>query len=163
MAALAGKGASFFVSGSYVATDIWDNPNSDQETAKADKEFAREVLGFNWRVGQASVTGEAYQVATRFKDFTKGEYKFHNELNPDFYAVESPDSFYPADNSKCATFMRYSENNLIAGTVYDSGEHRAVVIGFPFETIKGLGGRQSLMKQVLDFFADPSPLRNKSK
>ena len=55
------------------------------------------------------------------------------------------------------------ENNLIAGTVYDSGEHRAVVIGFPFETIKGLGGRQSLMKQVLDFFADPSPLRNKSK
>ena len=146
-----------------MATDIWDNPNSDQETAKADKEFAREVLGFNWRVGQASVTGEAYQVATRFKDFTKGEYKFHNELNPDFYAVESPDSFYPADNSKCATFMRYSENNLIAGTVYDSGEHRAVVIGFPFETIKGLGGRQSLMKQVLDFFADPSPLRNKSK
>lgn len=163
MAALASKGTAFFVSGSYVATDIWDNPNSNQETAKADKEFAREVLGFNWRVGQASVTGEAYQVATRFKDFTKGEYKFHNELNPDFYAVESPDSFYPADNSKCATFMRYSENNLIAGTVYDSGEHRAVVIGFPFETIKGLGGRQSLMKQVLDFFADPSPLRNKSK
>jgi len=38
-----------------------------------------------------------------------------------------------------------------------------VVIGFPFETIKGLGGRQSLMKQVLDFFAAPSPLRNKSK
>lgn len=153
MAALASKGTDFFVSGSYVASDIWDNPYSSKETAEADKKFAREVLGFNWRVGQASVTGQAYQVPVRFKQFGKGVYDFYNEYNPDFYAVESPDSFYAADKETGATFMRYSENNLVAGTVFNAPTHKAVVIGFPFETIKGDGSaKYNLMKQVLDYF-----------
>lgn len=144
-------GGSIFVSGAFVATDIWDNPYSDKATAEADKKFAREVLGYNWRVGQASVTGEAYQVPTRFKALGKGVYRFSNERNQDCYAVESPDSFYPADDSKGATFMRYSENNLIAGTAYAPGTYRTVVIGFPFETIDGADSRAHLMKQVTDF------------
>lgn len=144
-------GGSIFVSGAFVATDIWDNPYSDEATAKADKKFASEVLGYNWRVGQASVTGEAYQVGTRYKAFGKGVYSFSNERNQDCYAVESPDSFYPSDDKKGATFMRYSENNLIAGTAYSPGTYRTVVIGFPFETIKGADSRAHLMKQVMDF------------
>lgn len=159
MAEMASRGTAFFVSGSYVATDIWDNPFSSEETAAADKAFAQSVLGFNWRVGQASVTGEAYQVGTRFKDFTSGEYAFSNTLNPEMYAVESPDSFYPANGETTATFMRYSENNLIAGTVMAAPSHRAVVIGFPFETIKSGQERTNLMRQILGFFADPSPVR----
>ncbi len=160
ISALTSAGTDFFISGAYVATDIWDNPNSSEAVAEADKKFAREVLGYNWRVGQASVTGEAYQVQTRFKDFTKGDYRFSNVLNSDCYAVESPDSFYPVDNEKACTFMRYSENNLIAGTLFDNGNYRTAVIGFPFETITDGEGRAHLMKQVLDFFADPSPRRN---
>lgn len=153
MAALAKAGTNFFVSGSYVATDIWDNPYSTPEVADADKKFAQQVLGFNWRIGQASVTGEAYQVPVRFKAFGKGEYEFYNEYNADFYAVESPDSFYPADNATGATFMRYGENNLIAGTAMKAATHKAVVIGFPFETIKGYGkARTHLMTQILRFF-----------
>lgn len=155
MAALANTGTDFFVSGSYVATDIWDNPYSTPEIAEADKKFAQSILGFNWRVGQASVTGEAYQVPVRFKTFGKGEYDFYNRYNSDFYAVESPDSFYPADDKTGATFMRYTENNLIAGTVLKAPTHKCVVIGFPFETIKGEGReRNHLMKQILDFFAE---------
>ena len=153
MAALAKNGTDFFVSGSYVATDIWDNPYSTAAVAEADKKFAQQVLGFNWRVGQASVTGDAYQVPVRFKEFGKGRYDFYNEYNADFYAVESPDSFYPADNATGATFMRYGENNLIAGTVMKDATHKAVVIGFPFETIKGDGSaRNHLMSQILKFF-----------
>ena len=152
IAALTTEGTSFFITGSYIATDLWDNPNSSEEVAKADKEFARNVLGYNWRVGQASVTGEAYQVQTRFKAFTKGDYRFSNTLNEDLYAVESPDSFYPVDNKKGATFMRYTENNLIAGTAYDAGNYRTVCIGFPFESIFDADSRTHLMKQVLDFF-----------
>lgn len=152
MADLAAKGTGFFVSGSYVATDIWDNPYSNAETAEADKKFAREVLGFNWRVGQASVTGQAYEVPCRFKEFGKGTYDFYNEYNPDFYAIESPDSFYPADKATGTTFMRYSENNLVAGTVFSAPTHKAVVIGFPFETIKGDGSAKlNLMNQILKF------------
>lgn len=145
------NGGSVFVSGAFVATDLWDNPNSSEEVAEADRKFATEVLGYHWRVGQASVTGEAYQVATRFDSFTEGDYIFSNELNEDCYAVESPDSFYPADEKKCATFMRYTENNLIAGTAFDNGNYRAVVLGFPFETIYGENERHDLMSQILDF------------
>lgn len=161
IASLTAQGTSFFVSGAYVATDIWDNTNSTEEVAEADKKFAREVLGYNWRVGQATVEGEAYQVQTRFKDFGKGSYDFVTKLSPECYAVESPDSFYPADTAKGATFMRYTENNLVAGTVFDNGNYRTAVMGFPFETIKDAGSRAHLMKQVLDFFTDPSPVNKK--
>lgn len=155
IADLASKGCSFFVSGAFVATDLWDNPYSTPEVAEADKKFATEVLGYNWRVGQASITGEAYQVPTRFKNFTKGEYDFYSQLNEDCYAVESPDSFFPSDSKKGCTFMRYTENNLIAGTAFDADKYRTVVIGFPFETIKGKDARKNLMNQVLNFLVNP--------
>lgn len=145
------KGTCFFVSGAFVATDLWDNPNSTEEIAEADKKFAKDVLGYIWRVGQASVTGEAYEVTSRFKAFTGGEYEFSNTLNSDCYVVESPDSFYPSSD-RGATIMRYSENNLIAGTATDFEKYRTVVIGFPFETIYGSAERNSLMKQILNFF-----------
>ena len=74
----------------------------------------------------------------------------------------TPDSFYAADPERGCTFMRYKENNLVAGTAFDSGKYRTVVVGFPFETIKGAENRNHLMKQILDFFTDPSPRRNSS-
>lgn len=141
-------GGNIFVSGSYVATDLWDN---DRATEK-DRTFAADVLGYKWRVGQASVTGEAYEVQSRFSQFSDLSMSFSNRLNADCYAVESPDSFYPADDDKGATIMRYSENNLIAGTAYDAGAYRTVVIGFPFETIDAADARISLMTQILNFF-----------
>ncbi|MDE6436828.1 MAG: hypothetical protein K2K69_04905 [Muribaculaceae bacterium] len=128
--------------------------------AEADKKFAREVLGFNWRVDQASVEGKVYQVDTRFKDFTKGTYEFASELNGECYAVESPDSFYAADPERGCTLMRYSENNLVAGTAFAADNYKTVVLGFPFETIKDNAQREHLMKQVLNFFGDQQPLRH---
>lgn len=146
------NGGNIFVSGAYVATDLWDNPNSSEAIAKADQEFATKVLGYHWRVGQASVTGEAYEVQSRFKQFNGGEFTFSNEPNADCYTVESPDSFYAVDNNG-STIMRYSENNLVAGTAYAPGKYRTVVIGFPFETIRTDAQRNKLMKQVLDFLS----------
>ncbi|MCM1451518.1 MAG: hypothetical protein NC102_04630 [Clostridium sp.] len=146
-------GGNVFLSGSFIATDLWDNPYSSKEVAEADKKFAEEVLGYAWRVGQASITGEAYEVDSRFRAFNGGEFSFYNELNPDFYAVESPDSFYAKDSKKGATIMRYSENNLVAGIAYDPGAYRTVVLGFPFETIKDASHRTKLMGQILNFFS----------
>lgn len=147
-------GGCVLVSGSYVATDIWDNPFSSKETAEADKAFARDVLGYNWRVGQATVEGGAYEVATRFPAFTGGNYSFRQKLNGDMYAVESPDSFFAADKNKGCTLMRYSENNLVAGIAYAPGSYRTVVLGFPFETIDSADARTGLMRQVLNFFSN---------
>ena len=68
--------------------------------------------------------------------------------------VESPDSFYPADDKKGATIMRYTENNLIGGVACDNGMYQTVVIGFPFETIVDQSQRNHLMKSTLDFFTN---------
>ena len=144
------NGGSVFVSGAYVATDLWDNNLSDEATLKADQKFATEVLGYHWRVGQASITGEAYEVPTSFSAFAGKEFRFSNELNQWDYAVESPDSFYPADE-RGEVIMRYKENNLVAGTAMADKNYRTVVIGFPFETIRTADSRDILMKQVLGF------------
>jgi hypothetical protein len=68
------------------------------------------------------------------------------------YVVESPDSFYPADDKTGATIMRYSENNLISGIATDNGSRQTVIIGFPFETITDIQQRNELMKSTLKFF-----------
>ncbi len=153
-----GQGGSIFVSGSYIATDLWDNERATEE----DRQFASEILGYKWRVGQASVTGEAYQVQSRFKEFGAGRYSFYSELNGDCYAVESPDSFYPSDDSKGATIMRYGENNLIAGTAFEAENYRTVAIGFPFETIVDEQQRINLMKEIISFFEKPNNPKTKT-
>ncbi len=138
------------VTGSYVATDLWDNPLSDSATIAADKKFATEVLGYHWRVGQASVTGDVYEVVSPFRQFSNGRFEFSNRLNADCYAVESPDSFYASDD-RGATVMRYGENNLVAATAMSDKNYRTFVAGFPFETIRGEQNRDLLMRQILDF------------
>lgn len=146
-------GGNVMVTGSFIATDLWDNLNTDNEIAEADQKFAKEVLGYTWRTGMASVTGEAHEVQSRYKQFGHGNFRFSNVLNQDMYAVESPDAIFPSDTKTGATIMRYTENNLPAGTVYAPGKYRAVCIGFPFETIRTSEERNHLMKQVLDFFS----------
>lgn len=149
---VANAGSSVFVSGSYVASDLWDNPYTPDSLRESDKIFASEVLGYKWRVGQATVGGAAFMVPSRFRMFGKGEFHFSQLPGPMTYAVESPDSFYPADAARGATIMRYSENNLVAGVASDMGAYRTVVIGFPFETIESRDARHSLMCDILNFF-----------
>jgi hypothetical protein len=47
--------------------------------------------------------------------------------------------------------MRYSENNLVAGTALSGDGYNAVVIGFPFETIIDSASRNTLMGEILNF------------
>lgn len=151
LTAYTAAGGNVFVSGSFVATDLWDNPHSSKEVAEADQKFATEVLGYHWRVGQACSVGEAYEVQSVFKPFSGGKFTFANDFNPTIYGVQSPDSFYAADKEHGATIMRYSENNLVAGIAYAPGSYRTVVIGFPFETITAEAQRNDMMRQVLTF------------
>lgn len=151
---LASKGVDVMVTGAYVATDLWDNPLSNKTTLENDQEFAAEVLGYKWRTGQASTTGEAYQVQSRFAEFGNAQYKFSNTLNDSCYVVESPDSFYPSNDKEGATIMRYDENNLVSGIACNKGSYQTVVIGFPFEAITTEYQRNKLMKSTLDFFSN---------
>lgn len=138
------QGGNIFVSGAYVASDLWDTENPQKE----DKEFATNVLKYKWRVGRAAVEGKVKAIESPFPVFS-GNYSFYNKLNSVAYAVESPDALEPeGDNSY--TIFRYSENNLSAGIAYD-GNYKTCIIGFPFEAIKDERERNNLMSNVLLF------------
>ncbi len=140
------QGGNIFVSGAYVASDLWDTPDA-QET---DKKFATDILKYKWRVGRAAVEGKVKSVVSPYPSLT-GNYEFYTKLNSDFYAVESPDAIEPVGNGG-ETVFRYSENNLSAGVAY-KGDYKTLILGFPFETIKGESERDSLMKAVLSFMS----------
>lgn len=148
ISAYCAQGGNILVSGSYVATDVWDNPNSDDAT----RDFAKNVLGYQWRVGQACVEGCARIVPSYFDEFRDLTLNYHTALDNDCYAIESPDGIIPADKETGCVLMRYTENNIPAAVSNDFGTYRTCVIGFPFETIHGTAERVELMKQVLDFF-----------
>lgn len=146
-------GGSLMVSGSYIGSDLFDNPYSDMGTRQDDSSFGRNVLGLQWRQAQATITGKVKEVKSKYTEFRPGfSFTFNQQLNPDCYAVESPESFAPSDASCGAPILRYNENDYVAGTAYDPGSHRAVVLGFPFETIGSTGARDTIMSQILSFF-----------
>jgi len=144
IAAYCKQGGNIFVSGSYVASDLWDTENPQKE----DKEFATNVLKYKWRVGRAAVEGKVKAIESPFPVFS-GNYSFYNKLNSAAYAVESPDAVEP-EGENSYTIFRYSENNLSAGIAYD-GKYKTCILGFPFEAIKDERERNNLMSNVLSF------------
>ena len=76
------NGGNVMVTGSYVASDVWDGITS----GKTEQKFAKEVLGYEWRVGHAAITGEAYSVVSPYKQLLVGDtYKFSNTKNEKIY------------------------------------------------------------------------------
>ena len=143
-------GGNIFVSGCYIGSDLWCNPYSSGAVASADQRFAQDILGYKWRAERATATDKLVEPKTKLKGFTGGKFEFVNDLNPDFYAVQSPDALALAGKSS-STIMRYDENHLVAGTAYDAKTHRAVALAVPFEIIKGADQRAKLMTQILNY------------
>lgn len=144
--AKAGKG--ILVSGSNIATDLWDQIyecDPGEEYRAEGQKFAQDVLGWKWQTGQASsfatmvpVNGFAPQLGTL---------KFANTRNSQVYQVENPDGINPAADGAKAIFM-YEGSLLTAGVKYDAGTYKAISFGFPLETL--LGGLDELMAKSLD-------------
>lgn len=153
------NGCSVFVSGSYVASDIWDNPYSDSLTMVSDKDFAAGVLGYKWRVGQATVTGSVCGLLSPSGLFDGESYTFNQMLDTRCYPVESPDAIYPSDLYRGIPVMKYTENNLTAAVAHDAGDYRTVVMGFPFESVVGVRAKASLMRCVLEYLC-PKQVKN---
>ncbi len=140
-------GGNVFMTGAYVASDIWTKANPVQ----AEVDFAKNVLGYQHRASRASVDGGVVTVANSCGMSAGNSMTFYNTLNEKFYSVESPDALRPAD-SKGVVFMRYSENAKPAAVASVRNSYRTVVAGFPFETIKEDEARDSYMNMVLNFF-----------
>jgi hypothetical protein len=131
-----------FMSGAYVGTDLV--MASDTATTALVQRF----LHFKPRTGHAVRTGEVRATDIAAPYFT-GSLGFNTGSTDDFYAAESPDAIEPADKQSVTAF-RYSENNTSAAVMH-SGEVRAFVMGYPFETILSQEERDALMKEILDF------------
>jgi hypothetical protein len=137
-------GGALFVSGSYVATDLIDNPLVASQDS--DKKFLEDVLKLKWRVNRAAKKGEVKGVVSPLSE-DRSSYQFNQILNSETYAVESPDAIEPA-HKDAFTIMRYGENILSAAVAYD-GDYKVVALGFPFETIQSPSQRDELMSNIL--------------
>ncbi|MBQ8098429.1 MAG: xanthan lyase [Bacteroidaceae bacterium] len=148
-------GGRLLATGSYVASDIWDNPLRideqllNREELKEDKKFVEDILKYTWRVGQAAKGGKVGWVKSGIGR-QEGAFAYHNDLNSECYAVQSPDAIEPAAK-QAYTVMRSTENNLSAAVAYDGDDYRTFVMGIPFETVKSQAERHTLMKQIVDF------------
>ena len=143
------NGGNVLMTGAYVASDIWDKENPTQNEIN----FAKNVMGYTWVDGRATLRGEVYSVPSALKiSDGMSNMQFYNTLNSDFYAVESPDAIKASDD-RGATILRYSENNIPAGIASDRYSYKTVVVGFPFETIKSESERNEFMSRVLNFFS----------
>lgn len=143
-------GGAVLVSGSYVGTDLWQNPLA--KANKADQQFARDILKYQWREDRACSLGQvAYVVSPLAADTTSLSY--YNKPNSESYVVESPDAIDPADD--CAyTAFRYPENGMSAGIVFGGNatdRWRTCVLAFPFEAIKSQTKRDELMGKILGY------------
>lgn len=143
------QGGNIIVSGSFVGTDLWDNPLATEEERK----WAMETLKFRWRNNNGAVTGHIKSVQSPFPAI-KGNYSYYNTLNSESYVVENPDAIIPA-NEQSFTILRYSENNLSAGVLYNGSEYKTCILGFPIESLREQDELEQLIKQIMDSFKQP--------
>lgn len=136
-------GGALFVSGSYVATDLWAGEN----TTDSDRAFAREVLHYAYDGAQVSERGRV-RVVTSHGGFSRDEYRYVDDYRPDRYRVEAPDALKPV-GAGAFSVMRYVGSGRTAGVA--SEIDRTLVMGFPFEAIEGEVQRDRLMRDALDF------------
>lgn len=159
LTALASSGTALLVSGSYIGSDLFDNPYSQASVAGADRDFGHEILGIDWRQAKATIIGKVKEVSCRFRPLSGDlSFKFNQELSSDCYAVESPETFGPSSARSGAVFLRYAENDYAAATAYLGETHRAIAMGFPFETITDGIVRSRLMGQMLEFLSSRATL-----
>ncbi len=141
------QGGNLFVSGAFVASDLWNNryvqPN------ETDQRFTQQVLKFKWEKSNAAHEGKIESEDAGYSLFS-GNFTYYNKLNDKSYAVEAPDAIRPVGKG-AEIVLRYAENGLGAGIAY-KGPYKIVVWGFPFESIREEQARDLLMEKILNFF-----------
>lgn len=138
------NGGNILISGANVATDLWDSYTTDTLA----QNFAKEILKYEWRTNQATITGEVKATQSPFN--FSGSYSFHTKPNEHVYSSESPDALVPYGNNAW-TIMRYADNNISAAVAHKSN-YNTVVLGFPIETIKQETKIDQLIKSIISFF-----------
>ncbi len=134
-------GGKLFLSGAYIGTDLYSNPDS------SGIRFANDILKFKLKTGHAVKTGKVFSVNNTFLTINN-RFEFNTTLNDSIYKVEAPDELGEINGSE--VLLRYSENNFSSAIGYKDN-YGVVSFGFPFETILGEKQRTLIMKSVLNY------------
>ncbi len=148
-------GGRLVLSGSNIATDIWDNvfgydidSTMTAGIIEPSKKFATEVLHWKWMTNKAGRTG-----LVRAQDspagFT-GDFTFASQMNDRIYQVDAPDGIVPQGRN-AYTIFRYADTNISAGVAYDGKDYKVVSLGFPIETIENEEKLNELVGQICSF------------
>lgn len=137
-------GGTLFASGAYIGYDLFE----DKSATKADADFAREVLHFDYldfNTSNSSTITSKSRLKTKFQP---SDYTICRQYRPEFYRVDSTDALRPIANS--SALLYYTDSKSVAAVGYN-GWGSTVVFGFPFESIVSEDERNRLMYDILNF------------
>jgi len=140
------NGGNLFLSGAYIASDIW---NRDSICDNDEIAFAEETLKYRLAQTKAGTDGILSNFFCIQKEF-QNNYTYYTTLNTDRYAVESPDALEAVNGS--SEIFTFSNN--LAATIAYKGKYRTLISTIPFETIITDEARTALMKEILNFFSN---------
>ena len=147
-----GGGGSVFLSGSYIGTDVWDQVYPGTYTSKGREKtqaFVQEVLGYKWVTNFGDISGYVTPKGGALIGFG-GPMAYNRLFSDKVYRVENPDGIEPASD-KARTFLRYSGTDIPAATVYDSGKHRVIALGFPVEALTTEGALETVLRVSMKY------------
>lgn len=130
------KGGNLFVSGAYIASDMYVN--------SYDRAFIRDVLRFDYG-------GTVFDSSENMIYGSGLELDVYRAVNEECYAVPSSDVLVPI-NDAFVSFI-YNGNRKSAGVAY-SGDYRVLSVAFPFETVVDEQKREKLMGAVMRFLLE---------
>lgn len=139
-------GGDLFVSGEYVASDLYSDRSS-----RADQDFATQILGVT--PGEIEKVRNPQILASdlgKQDGFGKRRYTYNNTLNENSYIVESPDMLEPIGEGEI--LFDFDGNNGAAGIRRLDGKSHTIVLSIPFESITNSSSRDALMKDILNSF-----------
>ena len=140
------------VSGSNIGTDLWDQVypgGADSLYQARAQRFAQEVLGYKWLTNYADVKG-----GVRFLPGGPLSGKAFTYLRGDdgiSWGAGTVDGLSPACD-KAQIFLRFSQNSIPTGILFDGNGYKAASIGFPLETIDNEKDMQRVLTTILTYF-----------
>ncbi|MCR5003428.1 MAG: N-acetylmuramoyl-L-alanine amidase [Bacteroidales bacterium] len=150
-------GGNILISGSKIATDVWDMiyPVQIDSTYRANtQEFVQSVLGYKWLTTYGTRYARTKMHKTElFKPQNIGGIAYQQAKFGKTYSVETADGLLPASEN-AAGFLRYEDTNINAGIVYIGNGYKAASIGFPIETITNEEKAAELVHELLKFFSE---------
>lgn len=136
---------NLFVSGAYVASDIFERDSCDENAIR----FAIKTLHYKLSESHVSTGGLISNYFSIWKEFGTQYYHYCNVLNDKQYAVEAPDGIDTANGSQ---IIHSFEGSNLPATVGYRGRYKTFVSSVPFESIEGEDEKISFMKEIISFF-----------